>query len=75
MARGDVDSILDFLHKAPAAREAHPRSEHWAPLYVALGAAYGSGDIHAKDGNRRILVRAVQALLDADVASRRAPVF
>jgi hypothetical protein len=48
MARGDVDAILDFLNKAPAAREAHPRSEHWAPLYVALGAAYGSGDIQAK---------------------------
>src|SRR6476469_3109854 len=46
MARGDVDSILDFLHKAPAAREAHPRSEHWAPLYVALGAAYESGDLN-----------------------------
>lgn len=48
MEAGDVDSILDFLHKAPAAREAHPRSEHWAPLYVALGAAYGSGDLNAK---------------------------
>lgn len=48
MAGGDVDSILDFLHKAPAAREAHPRSEHWAPLYVALGAAYASGGIEAK---------------------------
>lgn len=48
MARGDVDSILDFLNKAPAAQEAHPRSEHWAPLYVALGAAYGSGGIVAK---------------------------
>jgi len=48
MARGDVDAILDFLNKAPAARQAHPRSEHWAPLYVALGAAYGSGELHAK---------------------------
>ncbi|MGP9783365.1 dioxygenase [Arthrobacter sp. MYb229] len=48
MARGDVDSILDFMHKAPAAREAHPRSEHWAPLYVSLGAAYASGGIDAK---------------------------
>lgn len=48
MEAGDVDSILDFLHKAPAAREAHPRSEHWAPLYVALGAAYESGDLNAK---------------------------
>ncbi|MGP5688699.1 dioxygenase family protein [Glutamicibacter ardleyensis] len=48
MARGDVDSILDFMHKAPAAREAHLRSEHWAPLYVSLGAAYASGGIDAK---------------------------
>ena len=40
-ARGDVDAVLDFLAKAPAAREAHPRTEHWAPLYVALGAALG----------------------------------
>lgn len=42
VATGDVDALLDFLAKAPAAREAHPRTEHWAPLYVALGAAYGS---------------------------------
>lgn len=37
---GDVDAVLDFLRRAPAAREAHPRTEHWAPLYVSLGAAY-----------------------------------
>ena len=37
--RGDVDAVLDFLHQAPAAREAHPRTEHFAPLFVALGAA------------------------------------
>lgn len=39
MAGGDVDTLMDFLAKAPAAHEAHPRTEHWAPLYVALGAA------------------------------------
>lgn len=39
MAAGDVDALLDFLNQAPAAHEAHPRTEHWAPLYVALGAA------------------------------------
>ena len=44
---GDVDAVLDFLAKAPAAREAHPRTEHWAPLYVALGAAAASGGIDA----------------------------
>jgi len=36
---------VDFVHQAPAAREAHPRTEHWAPLYVSLGAAYESGSL------------------------------
>ncbi|WP_188942143.1 dioxygenase family protein [Nakamurella endophytica] len=35
---GDVDSVLDFEHTAPAARIAHPRTEHFAPLFVSLGA-------------------------------------
>ncbi|WP_374929550.1 dioxygenase [Kytococcus sedentarius] len=39
VAAGDVDALLDWQTKAPAALEAHPRSEHWAPLFVALGAA------------------------------------
>jgi len=44
MQAGDVDAVLDFLHGAPAAREAHPRTEHFAPLFVALGAAWaGAG--------------------------------
>jgi 4,5-DOPA dioxygenase extradiol len=43
VGRGDVDAVLDFLATAPAAREAHPRTEHWAPLYVALGAASERG--------------------------------
>ncbi len=43
VAAGDTDALLDMLAKAPAAREAHPRTEHWAPLYVALGAAEASG--------------------------------
>ena len=43
VGRGDVDAVLDTLGTAPAAREAHPRTEHWAPLYVALGAASASG--------------------------------
>ena len=45
MASADVDSMLDFLTKAPAAHEAHPRTEHFAPLFVALGATYESGDL------------------------------
>ena len=39
LAAGDVDSLLDFEHAAPAGRLAHPRTEHFAPLFVALGAA------------------------------------
>jgi len=42
MAAGDLDALLDFLVKAPGAREAHPRTEHFAPLFVSLGAAYES---------------------------------
>lgn len=43
--RQDIDAILDAMHQAPAAHEAHPRTEHWAPLYVSLGAAYESGSV------------------------------
>jgi 4,5-DOPA dioxygenase extradiol len=43
MAEGDVDALMDFLHKAPAARRAHPRTEHFAPLFVSLGAAFEAG--------------------------------
>ena len=45
MASADIDSLLDFLQKGPAAREAHPRTEHFAPLFVSLGAAYESGEL------------------------------
>ncbi|WP_028663145.1 dioxygenase family protein [Saccharomonospora halophila] len=36
---GDLDSLLDFADKAPAGRLAHPRTEHFAPLFVTLGTA------------------------------------
>ncbi len=39
LANGDIDSLLDFEHRAPAASIAHPRTEHFAPLFVTLGAA------------------------------------
>jgi 4,5-DOPA dioxygenase extradiol len=35
----DLDALLDFENKAPAGRLAHPRTEHFAPLFVSLGAA------------------------------------
>ncbi|SDC06220.1 4,5-DOPA dioxygenase extradiol [Raineyella antarctica] len=44
VTRGDVDSVLDFAKKAPEARVAHPRTEHWAPIHAVLGAASRTGD-------------------------------
>jgi len=35
---GDIDTLADF-RDAPAARYAHPTTEHFAPLFVTLGAA------------------------------------
>lgn len=40
---GDVDALLDFQQKAPAAGIAHPRTEHFAPLFVTLGASMNQG--------------------------------
>jgi 4,5-DOPA dioxygenase extradiol len=40
---GDLDALLDFEHRAPAAQAAHPRTEHFAPLFVTLGA--GEADL------------------------------
>ncbi len=34
----NIDALLDFEHTAPAARLAHPRTEHFAPLFFTLGA-------------------------------------
>lgn len=40
---GDVDGLLDFRRTAPAAAFAHPRTEHFAPLFVSLGASLETG--------------------------------
>lgn len=40
MAAKDVDALVDFARRSPNAAVAHPRTEHFAPLFVALGAAY-----------------------------------
>ncbi|WP_370891038.1 dioxygenase [Janibacter sp. GXQ6167] len=50
LAEGNVDALLDTAHRAPAAHIAHPRSEHWAPLYLALGAADGDAATSRVDG-------------------------
>jgi len=40
---GDVDAVLNFLDVAPAGHRAHPRTEHFAPLFVTLGASADQG--------------------------------
>ncbi len=55
MATHDVDTLLDMRRKAPAAQIAHPRTEHWAPIYVALGAADGM-DGHAPSTTPRSVI-------------------
>jgi 4,5-DOPA dioxygenase extradiol len=39
LAQGDLDALFDFRHRAPGMPWAHPTVEHFAPLFVALGAA------------------------------------
>jgi 4,5-DOPA dioxygenase extradiol len=39
LTRQDVDALLDFKRRAPAAELALPTWEHYAPLLVSLGAA------------------------------------
>jgi len=45
LARFDVEALMDFQTRAPAAKIAHPRWDHYAPLLVAAGAAT---DAHPK---------------------------
>jgi len=39
LVRGDLDTLFDFREKAPGMPWAHPTVEHFAPLFVTLGAA------------------------------------
>jgi 4,5-DOPA dioxygenase extradiol len=39
LARGDIGELSDFRSKAPGMPYAHPTVEHFAPLFVTLGAA------------------------------------
>ena len=39
IARGDVDALMDYRHRGPHARRAHPTADHFVPLLLTLGAA------------------------------------
>jgi 4,5-DOPA dioxygenase extradiol len=55
MAADNVDAVLDFMTKAPAASTAHPRTEHFAPLFVALGAAHGAAGSATAPQSRSVI--------------------
>ena len=44
LRRGDLDALFDFRNRAPGMPYAHPTVEHFAPLFVALGAATEPGE-------------------------------
>ncbi|MFI1992643.1 dioxygenase [Actinoplanes sp. NPDC020271] len=39
LARGDVDELAAYRHRAPGMPFAHPTPDHFTPLFVTLGAA------------------------------------
>ncbi|GAA2051718.1 dioxygenase family protein [Williamsia deligens] len=45
LAAADVDALVDFRTRAPGMPYAHPTVEHFAPLFVALGASDDPGQI------------------------------
>jgi len=47
---GDTQRLIDTLALAPHAERAHPTTEHFLPLLVALGAAGGSLPATVLDG-------------------------
>ena len=44
LAAGDVDALFDFRNRAPGMPYAHPTVEHFAPLFVTLGAAVAADE-------------------------------
>ncbi len=43
LERRDIDSLLDYRRKAPAAALAHPTVDHFIPLFIAVGASLEDG--------------------------------
>lgn len=43
LAKRDIDALVDFRRRAPAASIAHPTHEHYAPVLVTAGAAAEAG--------------------------------
>ncbi|NEE02868.1 dioxygenase family protein [Phytoactinopolyspora halotolerans] len=39
LARGDVETLASYRHRAPGMPHAHPTVDHYVPLFITLGAA------------------------------------
>jgi 4,5-DOPA dioxygenase extradiol len=39
LAKGDIETLLNFKNAAPGMPYAHPTVEHFMPLFITLGAA------------------------------------
>ncbi|HUQ42247.1 MAG TPA: class III extradiol ring-cleavage dioxygenase [Candidatus Limnocylindrales bacterium] len=44
LAKGDVDALLDYRHRAPGLPFAHPTVDHFVPLFVTVGASLDTLD-------------------------------
>jgi 4,5-DOPA dioxygenase extradiol len=58
---GDRDRLVATLERAPHAKRAHPTSEHFLPLLVALGAAQEALPATVLDGGIRHGVLAMES--------------
>lgn len=45
LERADLDALIDFERKSPVGQLAHPRTEHFAPLFLTLGMADVAGEL------------------------------
>jgi 4,5-DOPA dioxygenase extradiol len=44
LAKGDVDSLVDYKRRAPGLPYAHPTVDHFVPLFVTIGASLDTVD-------------------------------
>ena len=68
--RGDVDTLFAFREKAPGMPYAHPTVEHFAPLFVTLGAVARPGRA-ARLRHRGLRLRAVEAVVRGSAEAGR----
>ena len=66
----DLGRLIQALTLAPHAARAHPTSEHFLPLFVALGAAHEAAKVTILDGGIRHRALAMESYLFGDYPVR-----